>query len=303
MNNDERKTMSTQQQLKDAFTRAGVTAGFHALDLGTGAEVGHRADEPEVMASVFKVPVLIALLRAADSGDVDLAEQVMVPATGRTAGPTGLSVMSGPVTMSLLDLARLMIVVSDNAATDVVLDRIGISAVALALKELGCSSTQVVADVRGIFASMLQDASLNSLEEFDGTPTGEQLDLLRALRPQETNSGTARDVTKLLRLLWTDEAASPESCAMGRQILQQQVWPHRLASGFPEDEVITAGKTGTLPRIRNEVGVVSYPDGSSYAVAVFTTAEATTAKNPAADAVIGEAARIAVDALRATTSW
>lgn len=292
--------MSTEQLLSDAFQRAGVRAGLHALDLATGAEVGHRPDEPQVLASVFKVPVLIALLRAADSGDVDLAEQVLVPAVGRTAGPTGLSVMSHPVTMSLLDLARLMIVVSDNAATDVVLDRVGIPAVSMALKELGCPATQVVADVRGIFASMLEDASLESLDEFNGKPTREQLDLLRALRPLETNSGTARDITHLLRLLWADEAASPAGCELARQILQQQVWPHRLASGFPEDEVLTAGKTGTLPRVRNEVGVVTYPDGSSYAVAVFTTAEVTTAKNPAADAVIGEAARIAVDALRAT---
>jgi beta-lactamase class A len=293
--------LSTEQLLSDAFERAGVRAGFHARDLATGSEIGHRPDEPEVLASVFKVPVLIALLRAADAGDVDLSEQVMVPAAGRTAGPTGLSVMSGPVTMSLLDLARLMIVVSDNAATDVVLDKIGVPAVGLALKELGCTSTQVVADVRGIFASMLEDASLSSLDDFNGKPTGEQLDLLRALRPLETNSGTARDATHLLSLLWADKAVSPEGCELGRQILRQQVWPHRLASGFPEDDIVTAGKTGTLPRVRNEVGVVTYPDGSSYAVAVFTTAEATTAKNPAADAVVGEAARIAIEALRATS--
>ena len=292
--------MSTERLLQDAFARAGVTAGFHALDLTTGAEIGHRADEPEVMASVFKVPVLVALLRAADAGEVDLSEQLTVPVAGRAAGPTGLSAMSDPVTVSLRDLARLMIVVSDNAATDVVLERIGIAAVDVALKELGCTSTSVVHDVRAIFQSMLEDASLDSLEDFDGTPTREQLDLLSALRPLETNHSTARDITHLLRLLWADEAASPEACELGRLVLGQQVWPHRLASGFPEDQIRTAGKTGTLPRVRNEVGVVTYPDGSTYAVAVFTTAEATTAKNAKADAVIGEAARIAVDALRAT---
>jgi beta-lactamase class A len=105
-------------------------------------------------------------------------------------------------------------------------------------------------------------------------------------------------MTNLVRLLWTDQAASPERCELGRQILLQQVWPHRLASGFPEDDFTTGGKTGTLPRVRNEAGIVLHADGSRYAVACFTTAESVSVKNPAADAVIGEAARIAVDALR-----
>jgi beta-lactamase class A len=292
-------SLSTERLLIDAFARAGVGAGFHALDLATGAEIGHRPDEPEVMASVFKLPVLLALLRASDAGDLDLAEQVTVPVAGRAYGPTGLSAMSDPVTMSVRDLARSMIAVSDNAASDLVLERIGIPAVNAALRELGCTRTEVVHDVRGTFATILEDASLDSLSDFDSMPTADQLDLLRALRPLETNHTTARDMTRLLRLLWTDAAASPEGCEVGRQILQQQVWPHRLASGFPEDDVVTAGKTGTLLRVRNEVGVVTYPDGGTYAVAVFTTAAATTTKSPAADAVIGEAARIAVDALRA----
>jgi beta-lactamase class A len=289
--------MRTEELLSEAFARAGVTAGFHALDLTTGAEIGIREDEAQVAASVFKVPVLIGLLRGADKGEVDLSEQITVPADGRVEGPTGLSVMTDPVTMSLRDLARLMIVVSDNAATDVVIERLGIAAINVALKELGCTGTAVMHDVRGLFDTVIEDAGLRSVGEL-GTPTAEQLDSWRAMRPLETNHTTARDMTHLLRLLWADEAASPKSCELGRQTLQQQVWPHRLASGFPEDEVVTAGKTGTLPRVRNEVGVVSCPDGSSYAVAVFTTAEATTVKHPAADAVIGEAARIAVDALR-----
>jgi len=286
-------------RLEAAFERAGVTAAFHAVDMDSGAEISHRSAEPSVLASVFKLPVLIALLRAADEGVLDLSEQVTVPVEGRVEGPTGLSVMSDPVTMSLRDLARLMIVVSDNAATDVVLERVGIPAVNTALKELGCTGSEVLLDVRGIFQTIVEDAGLEVLSDLTTYPTAEELDSWRALRPLETTHGTAEDMTHLLRLLWDDEAASPESCELGRQILLQQVWPHRLASGFPEDGVVTGGKTGTLPRVRNEAGVVLHPDGGRYAVACFTTASAVTLKHPAADAVIGEAARIAVDTLRA----
>ena len=287
--------MTVEQQIAEAFAQAGVTAGLHAVDLATGRDVAHHADESQVLASVFKVPVLVALLRS----DLDLTEQVTVPVEGRTAGPTGLSKMTDPATMSLRDLARLMIVVSDNAATDVVMARLGLPAVKQTLADLGLHGTDVGYDVAGVFQTFLDDAGVATLDEFVAAPTAELLDSMRALRRDTVNVGTARDLTRLLTLLWDDVAASPERCALGRDILLQQVWPHRLASGFPEDGVTTGGKTGTLPRVRNEVGVVTYPDGGRYAVAVFTTAESLNQKNPAADAVIGRAARLAVDALRA----
>ena len=78
-----------------------------------------------------------------------------------------------------------------------------------------------------------------------------------------------------------------------------QVWPHRMTSGFP-DQVTIAAKTGTLPGIRNEAGVVTYPDGGRYAVAVFTRSYTFEYRLPAVDAAIGTAARLAVEQLRAT---
>ncbi len=78
-----------------------------------------------------------------------------------------------------------------------------------------------------------------------------------------------------------------------------QVWPHRLASGFPDERFRVAGKTGTLPGVRNEIGVVEHAGGGRVAVAVFTRADTAAASLPQADRVIGTAARIAVDALRA----
>jgi beta-lactamase class A len=290
--------VTVQEQIAEAFAAAKVDGAFHAVDLATGAEVGHREDEPSLMASVFKLPVLVALVRAADAALLDLSEQVTVPTAGRAPGPTGLSMMTDPVTMSLRDLARSMIVVSDNAATDVVLERVGIPAVKETLDALGCERTQVLVDVNGLFDTILEDAGLASFEEFPAQPTLEEMLRWRAMRPLETNSTTPRDMTRLLGKVADDTAASPEGCELVRTILLQQVWPHRLASGFPEDDVLTGGKTGTLPRVRNEVGLVVLPDGGRYATACFTWAHEGTAKNPGADAVIGRVVRIAVDALR-----
>ena len=73
---------------------------------------------------------------------------------------------------------------------------------------------------------------------------------------------------------------------------------HRLTSGFPDD-VVVAGKTGTLTGIRNEAGVVTYPDGKHYAVAVFLRTVNSGDRQPLADAAIGLTARLAVESLRA----
>jgi beta-lactamase class A len=290
--------LSVSSELAAAFDAAGVDAAFHAVDLTTGADVGHRPDELSVAASVFKLPVLVALVRAADAELIDLSTQVTVPVERRAPGPTGVSAMSDPVTMSLRDLARSMMVVSDNAATDIVLKGLGLPAVADALEALGLHRTQVLVDVNGLFDTIVEDAGLSSFAEFPQAPELEQLLTWRASRPADTNATTPRDMTTLLSLIARDQAASREGCDLIRTILAQQVWPHRLASGFPEDQIVTAGKTGTLPRVRNEVGLVSYPGGRRYAVACFTWAHAGTVKNPAADVVIGRAARLAIDALR-----
>jgi beta-lactamase class A len=76
-----------------------------------------------------------------------------------------------------------------------------------------------------------------------------------------------------------------------------QVSWHRLTAGFPP-EVAVAGKTGTMPGIRNEIGVATYPDGASYAIAVFTVGGAETSRRPDIDRAIGDAARAAVSQLR-----
>ncbi|MFF0307604.1 serine hydrolase [Streptosporangium sp. NPDC004379] len=275
------------------FRSAGVTGFLHAVDIDTGADVAHGADEAVVTASVFKVALLVEFFRQADRGLLDPAERVTVMADRHTPGPTGVSAMSDDVTMSLRDLAYLMMAVSDNTAADTLMGRVGLSAVNTMLAGLGLTGTRVEHDCRELFASIVEDAGQ---EEMPTDPS--VLARLRVLDPARTNRSTPRETTRLLGMIWRDEAASPGSCAAMRRLLGLQVWPHRLSAGFPYDDVAVSGKTGTLPTIRNEAGVVEYPDGGRYAVAVFTRSYGTAYNQPRADAVIGSAARAAVEWLR-----
>jgi beta-lactamase class A len=286
--------------LSDAFAGAAVDGHLLATDLRTGLSVAYAADEPVVLASVFKLAILVEMHRQHDAGELDLSEPVLVPVEGRSEGGLGLSVMSDPVTMSLRDLSWLMMAISDNAATDVICDRVRVSRINDTLRLLGLSRTVVLGSCRDLFDTVREDLGMDvdaSVESVDLTDPA-VLARLRAVDPESATRSTARDIAGLLSRIWDDRAASAASCAEMRRVLGQQVWPHRLAAGFPEDDVQTSGKTGTLPPWRNEAGVVEFPDGRAYAVAVFTRSRRPAFTDPAADAVIGRASRLAVDFLR-----
>lgn len=283
---------------RSIFDGAGVQGYVHAVDLDTGEEVSHGADAVVVSASTFKVSVLVELFRQADARELDLSEQVTVPPEGRAGGPTGLSVMVGPVTLSWRDLALLMMVVSDNAATDFICDRVSLERVNATMRDLGLDATQLPLDCRGIYAQVVADAGVHAMEDVPVAMAPEQLAKMSAADPSRTNATTAREMTRLLALIWDDEVATAQSCAEMRRILAAQVFRHRLASGFPEDDIRISGKTGTILGWHNEVAVVEFGDGGRYAVAVFTQNPAAPAKDYPSDAAIGVAAREAVDRLR-----
>lgn len=294
--------MGVEGEIRDAFAAAGVRGFLHAVDLSagasgaSGAEVGVDPDAPVVTASVFKIPVLVELCRQFATGERSPTDRLRLPAGSRTLGPTGLSVMLDEADLSLRDVAYLMMSVSDNHATDALTGLLGLDRLNALMAELGLPGTVLEEDCAGLFRTIEEDLG-GDLET--AVPAAPSLLGLRVLTPEQTNRSTARETTTLLRRIWAADGLPEEACAEIRRILGLQVWPHRLTSGFPDDDVRVSGKTGTLSHVRNEVGVVEYPDGGTYAVAVFLRLPGREFRNPVADGVIGRAARIAVDHLRA----
>ncbi|KAA2261446.1 serine hydrolase [Solihabitans fulvus] len=299
--------METESELIETIVgradEVGVRVWLHATELDGPGRVGIDATEPVVTASVFKVPVALELARQAADGELDLAERVTVAPGHPTASPYGLATFRHDVTMSWHDLAVLMIGISDNVATDLILARVGKDAVAESLRRLGLPGTAVPQDCGELLRTIGEDLGVG-YEDDERLLAGlspARLGELRALHPEHTCRTTAEEITRLLGLIWRDEAAPPAACADVRRWLELQVWPHRLRSGFPDDEIRVSGKTGTLPLLRNEVGVVEYPDGGRYAVGVFTRAVDSRSRVPERDAFIGFAAARAVGWLRKTT--
>jgi beta-lactamase class A len=289
-----------EREIRRTFADAGVHGWLHAVPLGgPSRDIGVDPDEPVVMASVYKLPLLVAFCRRVDAGDLDPREQVTVDPSGRTAGPTGLSVMRDPVTMSWRDLACSMIAVSDNAAADVLLRRVGLEHVNEALSDLGLERTRVLGGTSDVYRSLVADtATADTTAAFRTLTSNDAAPAVRAYDAVLASATTPREMTRLLAAVWSDRAASPRQCRFARELLGAQAWQHRLRSGFPPVGVRVAGKTGTLAAVRNEVGVVQFDGERPVAVAVFTRAARAEEVLPRADAVIGQAARLAVTDLR-----
>lgn len=282
-----------------AFSEAALDGCLHALDIDGTAEISCRSDEVCESASTGKVPILVTLMRAVAAGELSLDERVVIPAGGRTAGPTGLSVMSHAAELALRDVAQLMISVSDNHATDVVLERVSPQRVTAAMRELGLMVTTL-------------DETIDQFQQrLSSAGSFADLDLKPDAAPWRT---TAAEMCRLLKAIWRDEAAPAVLCQEMRTILQSCLTSNGLDSEFPLPVqarssrktgtafyVEAEGETGTKLVVRNEVGVLEYPEGDRYAVAVFTRTDSSELKlrDLKASHAIGTAARIAVDHLRA----
>ncbi|WP_369215456.1 serine hydrolase [Streptomyces flavofungini] len=295
-----RRESDAQRAIRGMFADAGVRGWLHVAELHRPtARVTVDPDEPVPIGSVYKVPLMAAFCRLVETGGLDPRQRVTLGPDERVPGVTGLSILRDPVTVSLRDLVVLMMSVSDNTSAHAVLRHVGPAAVDGLCRDLGLPDTHVLGGAATAFERMVSEtgaeslsAAMERLADNDSTvPAG-------VYDPASKASSTPADMARLLRAIWTDTAASAESCAWMRATMGTQAWSHRLASGFPYDDVTVSGKTGTFGTMRHEAGVVELPDGGVYTAVVFTQAARADTKLPRADAVIGAAARVAVEELR-----
>lgn len=253
---------------------AGVdgVVGLMARDLTTGRELRHRADEVFPTASVFKVPLLYALYRRADAGEVDLDRRVAITADHRVPGSGVLQDLAPGLAPTVRDLAVLMTVISDNAATDLLVALVGKDRIAAELAGLGLRATAVPLTCREIFCAATglppddpattYDALREALRETDRDP-----DSVAYADDARNDTSTPADMVALLAALHRGDGLSPASREAALDILGRQKSETILPARLPENTPV-AHKTGSLRGIRNDVGIVTAPDGP-YAVAVF----------------------------------
>lgn len=290
------------------FEEADCTGQLCVQNDDGSLQIGVRADSSAVAASTIKVLIAVEAERRFAAGTLDPFKRIKMNAEARTPGPTGFSLYADDVEASARDLVVAMLTISDNVATDALLALVGIDACNETARTLGLTGTVIVSDLRSMIDELAHAAGFASWSELAAAlsrATPDELTRLQrrvytcdALDPQRATRTTPRDMCRLLRAIWTGEAAPADGCTNLRRLMGRQLTRDRLAAGFAPPMRVSAKSGGLVGLIRNEIGVIEYPDGRWYAAAVFTQANSPASGDEAIDAVIGQAAAKAVGLLR-----
>jgi beta-lactamase class A len=229
--------------------------GVMAKDLRTGAVLRYNAEERFPTASAIKFPVMTAYFAEVDAGRTDPEARITLSAAEKKEGSGILSLLSDGTAITALDAVKLMIVLSDNTATNMVIDRLGadhetrLRVVNDYLARQGLKNTRL----------------LNRLYSW-GTKknTGE------AIR-YGIGVSTPEDMVLLLEGLYRKRIASPGACDRMLEIMQQQFYDDMIPRFLPAADCTTffvAHKTGGIQETKVDVGLV-IADRAEIAMAIF----------------------------------
>jgi beta-lactamase class A len=226
------------------------TAGVWARSLDTGEEIAWQADESFPAASTIKVPILCEVFRQAGEGRFALADTRTLTAGDQVGGSGILKDLTPGLALTVKDLATLMIVISDNTATNMLIDLVGLDEVNAFCDRLGLHGTRL---------------------EFRVQRAPEAARVM--------NRSTPADLGLLMSMIARGEILTPQACQAMLVILDRQHFTdnitRRLADydGYVEKGkeplVIVGSKSGSIRGTRNDVGFVR-ARGGRYVIAMMS---------------------------------
>jgi beta-lactamase class A len=213
--------------------------GYTIVDLTTARPVAARLErEPFPTASAIKVPILYELLRRADEGTLALDTPTPLSRAQVVGGSGVLQHLTTPA-LSLRDHAALMMILSDNTATNVVIDAVGMTEVTARMQALG------LGDI--LLRRKMMDAA--------------------AVRRGDENVASPASLLKATEMLWKGQGLSAARRDVARDILR--LVPGAIRSAVPS-RVDVFSKTGSLAGVRAETAIVDLA-GAPFGLAVMTT--------------------------------
>lgn len=256
-------------RLKAICEKAGGRCGAAVTHVETGREAAFEGDTPLPLYSVFKLPLVVEVLKGVEEGRLSLDQKVHVEPEEAAPGVAENSALwREPSDRTLRELLELSIARSDNTSTDKMLELVGgPEAVTRRMRALGLNNIEVRSNVKEFIRSK------------DAHP----------------NTGAARDLARLLVMIRKGEALAPPQRDVLLAVMARTVTgDRRLRAGVPAGTPV-GDKTGSGPATTNDVGLITLPgDGGHLAVAVLLDGS----KLPSAkqEDIIAEVARAAYDA-------
>jgi beta-lactamase class A len=230
------------------------TVSLYARNLDTGATFGIRETDPVRTASTIKLAILCSVFDQVARGQAKFTDPLTVTAAEQVSGSGVIGTEFSPgVELPLSNVLHLMIVLSDNTATNMILERFGADSVNAYLDRIGIKTTRSLRKIRG---------DGNQLKAAAGWSAAGKL-------PENQKYGigvsTPRDMVTILERLEKGEIVSPESSKEILAILKRCQDNTGIRRHF--GDVTVANKTGALDALRSDVGIV-YSKGGRIAMAI-----------------------------------
>ncbi|MCH8613081.1 serine hydrolase [Arsenicicoccus dermatophilus] len=232
-------TRQLERDLKDIVRHAPGRLSIQVVG-PQGILAGWDADRQVPAASLIKVLVLLATLHEVDRGRLSLDQQLQVPAR-RVGGAGALSLLPTITELSVIELLRLMITLSDNDAANLLLQLLGHERVTRCATDLGLTQTVVQRD-------LMDPAAAESGRD---------------------NLTTAADQAGLLAVLRSGHAVGESSTRLALALLGEQQHAYGVTALLP-DQVVRGSKPADLPGLRHDVALIE-AHGSWRCVAVTAT--------------------------------
>ena len=271
-----------EQELRKILESVEGEVGLSVLDIDGGVLFQHNADIPFPMASVCKVPILAT----AYASDIPLTERIEFTDSAKCLGSGLFSAFSAGINPTLYDLLLMMIVVSDNAATDIVLNRVGMPAVNKLTSSFGLSSIRIDRTIKELINDCIKEID----PAFDQAGTATYRELLehnpglkakaddQNLSREAVNRATVgrdesspNDMAKLFLKIATGDGFSETATKAMKDIFECQLLNARLPRYLPQGTKCWH-KTGTLGQgaVVNDSGVLVVKDVPIALVSFFS---------------------------------
>ena len=297
-----------EKQIRDVIKVQEGEVGVSLLHIETGRELAVNGDTRFPMASAFKVPILVEVLSQIKEGRFGLGDEVRIQKTDQHLGSGMLSSLTAPgIVLSVRNLVNLMMLISDNSATDMLLAKVGAEKVNARLKAMGLTGISVnrpcqklIMDYYGpdIYAkyghlSLDEIAAAGKGEDIVQTPEEEKKAIF-AFSDDPQDQATPKAMAALLTRIYRKDIIDPASCDLILDImLKCQTGEGRIKGGLPPGTAV-AHKTGTIAGTVNDCGIVYLPDGQGHLV-LTVLAKNFLGETADVEAVIAKIARFAYD--------
>jgi beta-lactamase class A len=244
--------LAVERGIRDLASEFSGKLTLALTDLRSGEHIAFHEDEPMPAASVIKLPILVSLYRASEAGRVGLTDRMRYEERHRTGGTGVLQDLGCGIEMTIRDAAVLMVIVSDNCATDMIIEVLGgFDGVNASFADLGLTCT--------------------TLKPRDSAPGPD---------PRNFSLTTASEICALLERIARREVASAETCDDILSILGRQQNRDKLARNLPwnvlnvlpdPESNWVASKDGVtvFNSLRNDAAIMHGPRGE-VAIAAFT---------------------------------